>query len=88
MALLILLLPAPPAASESFGAPPTDISYFLNALVESYPDHLVSQDGTHLLWRDGTRMPVSDGRGDKTFEQLLNKPDIDNILAFFYTVNT
>ena len=87
-ALLILLLSTSPAASEPFGAPPSNTSYFLDALVASYPDHLADHDGTQLLWRDATLMPVSDGKNNKTFKQLLNNPDIDDMFAFSYAVNT
>ena len=56
----------------------------LDALVAAYPDHLASHDGTNLMWRDGTRMPVSDGRTGKTFEQLLDQPDLKDQFAFAY----
>src|SRR5262245_8425178 len=59
----------------------------LDALVAVYPDHLASHDGTHLLWKDGTRMPVSDGRANKTFEQRLNSPDIKDQFAYPYPLD-
>jgi len=55
----------------------------LDALVAAYPDHLASHDGTTLVWKDGTRMKVSDGR-TKTFEQMLDDPDIDDQFAIPY----
>lgn len=48
----------------------------LDELVKAYPDHLVSHDGKVLIWKDGTRMPVSDEKSGKSFEQLLANPDI------------
>ena len=30
------------------------------------------------------RLPISDGRSDKSFEELLNKPDIGDMFAFAY----
>lgn len=56
----------------------------LDALVAAYPDHLASHDGKDLIWKDGTRMPVSDGRNNKTFEELLNSPDIEDQFAYPY----
>lgn len=56
----------------------------LDALVAAYPDHLVRHDGKDLIWRDGTRMPISDGRTGKTFEELLNSPDIKDQFTFPY----
>jgi hypothetical protein len=48
----------------------------LDALVRAYPDFLASHDGKVLVWKDGTRMPVSDGRSDKTFEDKLRQASI------------
>lgn len=56
----------------------------LDALVAAYPDHLASHDGATLVWKDGTRMPVSDGRTGKSFEQMLDEPDIDDQFAIPY----
>jgi D-alanyl-D-alanine carboxypeptidase len=48
----------------------------LDALVAAYPDALAGYDAKDLIWKDGTRMPISDGRTGKTFDQLLANPDI------------
>lgn len=48
----------------------------LDALVAAYPDRLARHDGEKLYWRDGTVMPVSDGRPDKPFKELLANPSI------------
>ena len=56
----------------------------LDALVAAYPDHLVAHEGNDLIWKDGTRMPIADGRADKTFQQLLEHPDIKDQFAFRY----
>jgi hypothetical protein len=56
----------------------------VDALIAAYPDHLASADGKDLIWKDGTRMPLSDGRVGKTFDQLLNEPDIDDQFAIPY----
>jgi hypothetical protein len=56
----------------------------LDALVAAYPDQLAGYDKKDLLWRDGTRMPVQDGRTNKTFDQLLNDPDIKDQFAIAY----
>src|SRR5436190_23713977 len=56
----------------------------LDALVAVYPDHLARYEGNDLVWKDGTRMPIADGRADKTFEQLLARPDIKDQFAFRY----
>ncbi len=83
MALALGVL-APAALAGSFGAPPPDIRDRLDALVAAYPEHLISHDGKHITWSDGSKMPISDGRTDKTFQELLNAPDIDDMFAFPY----
>jgi len=56
----------------------------LDALVAAYPDHLTRHEGNDLIWKDGTRMPITDGRTDKTFQELLDHPDIKDQFAFRY----
>lgn len=53
-------------------------------LLQAYPDHLSHIDGNALVWRDGTRMPIDDGKGSKTLDQMLDDPDIDDMLAMPY----
>jgi hypothetical protein len=42
----------------------------LDALVRAYPDQLASHDETDLVWRDGARQKVSDGKPDKSFDEV------------------
>jgi hypothetical protein len=72
--LAISVLIAPAARSETA----------VNALVTAYPQFLVGSDDNNLIWRDGTRMPLKDGVANKTFEQLLEHPDIEDQFAFPY----
>ena len=48
----------------------------VDALVRAYPDFLASHDESFLIWKDGTRMPLSDGRSGKTFDEKLRNPSI------------
>ena len=48
----------------------------LDALVRAYPDYLVGYDATDLMWRDGTRMPLSDARPAKSFDEMLRHGSI------------
>ena len=48
----------------------------LNALIRAYPEQLAGYDSSNLIWRDGTRMPLSDGRPYKTFEEMLRHGSI------------
>ena len=65
-------------------AAPTRADPALDALVAAYPDHLAGHDGNELIWKDGTRMPISDGRSGKSFDELLNNPDIRDQFAIPY----
>jgi hypothetical protein len=56
----------------------------LDTLVRAYPDFLARHDGRVLIWKDGTRMSVSDGRSDKSFEDMLRNPSILDQLAIPY----
>src|SRR5437867_9710019 len=63
---------------------PTAADPALDALVAAYPDHLARYEGNDLIWKDGSRMPIADGRTDKTFQELLDRPDIKDQFAFRY----
>jgi hypothetical protein len=54
------------------------------ALVAAYPDFLDRIDGNDLVWKDGTRMSIDDGKGPKTFEAMLDHPDIKDMFAMTY----
>jgi D-alanyl-D-alanine carboxypeptidase len=60
----------------------------LDTLISSYPDQLAGYENGYLLWKDGTRMPVSDERREKTFEELLKAPDILDQFAIRYPLGT
>jgi hypothetical protein len=66
---------------------PASAQVALDELVKAYPDHLVSHDSQILLWKDGTRMPVSDGKAGKSFEQMLDEADIDDQFAIPYPLS-
>lgn len=53
-------------------------------LVEAYPEHLAAVEGGAIVWRDGTRTAIDDGRGAKSFRDLLNSPDLQDIFALPY----
>jgi len=53
-------------------------------LLAAYPDDLARIEDGELVWRDGTRMPLDDGKGEKTFADWLDHPDIEDMLAVPY----
>jgi hypothetical protein len=60
----------------------------LDALVAAYPDHLAAYDEKDVIWWDGSRSPISNGRSGKTFDQMLDNPDIKDQFAIPYPLGT
>ena len=56
----------------------------LDTLDASYPDQLAGYDQKYLMFKDGTRLQISDGKTAKSFEQLLEAPDIKDQFAIPY----
>ncbi|MBK7157082.1 MAG: hypothetical protein IPH77_00620 [Ignavibacteria bacterium] len=56
----------------------------LKKLVYYYPDHLDSADGNHLYWKDGTVMIYDDGIKNKSHDEKLDNPDIEDMLSQNY----
>lgn len=77
-ALVVCALGALPALSEALDEAAR------NRLLKAYPEALDRIDGNDLVWRDGARMPLDDGKGDKSFEQWLATPDIADTFAIPY----
>jgi hypothetical protein len=75
-------------AAESYGAPPVDLKERLDRLVRSYPDWIASHDDAFVILRNGTRLAISDRRIDKSFDELLEKPDIDDMFYATYPTGT
>jgi hypothetical protein len=68
-----------------FGVQGTAVAASMDDLLRAYPDALAGFDGSNLRWRDGTRMPVGDGRSDKSLpdksmeEQLRHGSIVDQL---------
>jgi hypothetical protein len=70
--------------ADQYGAPPPDLKRHLDRLVAAYPDWIASYDETHLIMRDGTKLVISDKLTNKSFDVLLEKPDIDDMFYVPY----
>jgi len=57
-------------------------------LVRAYPDYLKSCRGNTLIWKDGTKMPYDDGKRGKSFDELLNRPDLEDMFHYAYPKGT
>ena len=56
-------------------------------LVRAYPDHLKGCKENRLIWKDGETMLYDDGRQNKSFDQLLNRPDLEDMFHYRYDRN-
>jgi hypothetical protein len=81
----VLTVVAPAAAQDEGAARPRHAGA---ALVAAYPDFLAGAEGNDLLWKDGTRMTLDDGKGAKTFEVLLDSPDLKDMFYALYPRGT
>jgi hypothetical protein len=81
--LAFSLLVTPPAAGLAHAgtSSPTDSAA---ALVKAYPDFLDRIEQNDLVWKDGTRMRIDDGKGAKSFDALLDDPDIKDMFLMKY----
>lgn len=85
IALFLWAAAAAALAGESrYGSPPPDLDRHLARLKAAYPDIIKSYDKAKLILHSGATLPVSDGRTDKSFAELLDQPDIDDMFAFPY----
>jgi len=66
-------------AADGYGAKPADLSHHLAKLVRAYPDFISSYDADFVIMKNGQKYKVSDGRSTKSFDQMLEDPDIDDM---------
>ncbi len=72
------------ARAKTHGAPPANIGEYLDRLVRVYPEYVLRFDTEFLYLRDTQKLPIPDGRTGKSFEEMLAKPDIDDMFSFVY----
>lgn len=64
--------------------PYSDIPVKLQKLINAYPDFLDSADENNIYWKDGTVMIYDDGIKNKTHNDMLDNPDIEDMLSQNY----
>ena len=85
---LVLSSTHPLQAGQSYGAPPPDLKDRLNRLAQAYPDWIRGFDDRTLIIKDGRRFAISDTSTRKTFNELLARPDIDDMFYAVYPAGT
>jgi D-alanyl-D-alanine carboxypeptidase len=88
VALALVALGVRATASDSYGAPPPDLKLHLDRLVRAYPDWIAGADDRFLYLKNGGKFPISDGRTDKSFDELLEQTDIDDMFYVPYPAGT
>jgi hypothetical protein len=84
-AIALWMMAATALASDlRYGAAPADLDDHLARLKAAYPEVIKDYDSTRLLLSAGMTIPVSDGRTDKSFDELLDSPDIDDMFGYDY----
>ena len=73
-------------AQQSYGASPENLQSYLKALVSAYPDWISGYDDKFLTLKNGTKFLISDGRTNKSFDELLEAPDIDDMFFVPYPI--
>jgi hypothetical protein len=68
-ALTFFALTPPSVAGDLSGAPPRNVSAYLNKLVSAYPTFIATLDEQFLFLKDGQKFALSDHRTDKSFER-------------------
>lgn len=58
----------------------------LTILLKAYPDFLESADENNLYWKDGTVMIYDDGIENKTHDEMLDDPDLEDMMSQIYTI--
>jgi hypothetical protein len=71
-------------AENTYGAAPGDLKDHLDALVRSYPDQITGHDAEFLILKNGRKFRISDGRTNKSFRELLENPDVDDMFYSAY----
>ena len=74
-------------AHDRYGSPPPNLNAYLDKLVSSYPDWVVRYDNRFLVLKTGATFEISDHRANKSFEELLEKPDMDHVLRSVFLRN-
>jgi hypothetical protein len=82
--LFLILSLGSGSADELYGKPPPNINVYLDKLVSSYPEWVDGYDQRYLHLKTGTKLLLSDQRTDKSFEELVEHPDIDDMFYVPY----
>jgi hypothetical protein len=71
-------------AEGAYGAPPSNLATYLAKLVNAYPAWIAGYDTEYLVLKNGVKFAISDRRANKSFEELIERPDVDDMFYVPY----
>jgi hypothetical protein len=71
-------------ANDTYGAPAANIETHLDRLISAYPMWIASRSGNYLILQNGSQLQISDGKSNKSFNELIEHPDIDDMFYVQY----
>jgi D-alanyl-D-alanine carboxypeptidase len=86
MLVFVLILPVQFANLRGATLPTISYGEAISALLKAYAQFLDRVEGNELVWKDGSRMPIDDGLGTKSFDALLEAPDIKDMFSMAYPI--
>jgi hypothetical protein len=76
------------SASELYGVPPPNINAYLDKLVKSYPEWIEGHDSEYVVMKTGVKFAISDHKTNKSFDELIEHPDVDDMFYVPYPAGT
>jgi len=62
----------------------TELPQGILRLQKAYPDFVAKVDANSVTFKDGTTFVFDDGKKDKSFQELLDQPDLEDQFRFVY----
>mgnify|MGYP000082369622 CR=1 FL=1 len=79
--------PVAPAPESPSPEASEDLTCEMKALLAAYPQLIKTVRDNQVIFQDGSSLPWDDGKLNKSFEQLVNEPDIEAQFHFRYPTN-
>lgn len=54
-------------------------------IIETYKDHIIGYSNNFLIFKDSSKLAWDDGKTNKSFQELLDNPDIEDMFSQTYT---
>jgi len=75
---------SPAGAAAQTPSPKEPLPDGVLKLIKAYPEHIVGGAANEVRWEDGSVMAYDDGQRNKTFIELLDRPDLEDGFRFGY----